>query len=163
MFDRQLLALAEAILAEAKAQDIKIALAESCTGGLIAACLTEIPGSSAAFDRGFVTYSNDAKMDMLGVPKSILNEFGAVSEPCARAMAAGVLDNAPEAGLALSVTGIAGPGGGSAGKPVGLVHFGYVRRGQRVLHDVMQFGDPGRGEIRSLATAHALGLLHRML
>jgi nicotinamide-nucleotide amidase len=163
MFDPSLLRLAEAILADAKEQGLKIAVAESCTGGQVAAYFTEIPGSSAVFDRGFVTYSNDAKMDMLGVPKAILNEFGAVSEPCARAMAAGVLDNAPEADLAVSITGVAGPGGGSDAKPVGLVHFGCVRRGRPVQHDSMLFGDPGRAEIRRLAVAHALGMLHRAL
>ena len=125
-----LIRLAELILADARL-GLKIATAESCTGGLLAAYFTEVPGSSLAFDRGFVTYSNEAKIEMLGVPRgSILRDHGAVSEPCARTMAAGALDHAPDAqDLAVAVTGIAGPGGGSLEKPVGLVHFGAIRRG----------------------------------
>lgn len=159
MFDPSLLKLAEVLLADCRAERLKIAVAESCTGGLVAGHLTEIAGSSAVFDRGFVTYSNEAKMDLLGVPRAIIEAHGAVSEPCARAMAAGVLDNAPEAHLSVAVTGIAGPGGGSAEKPVGLVHFAALRRGQRVQHDRVLYGDLGRHQIRQRAVEHALRML----
>ena len=159
MFDPSLLKLAEVLLADCRAQNIKIAVAESCTGGWLSAHLTEIAGSSAVFDRGFVTYSNEAKMDMLGVPSAILNQFGAVSEPCARAMAAGVLDHAPEANLSAAITGIAGPGGGSADKPVGLVHLAVQRRGSNVIHQSARYGDLGRQAIRMAAVKTALEMM----
>ena len=159
MFDPALLKLAEVLLADCRAQNIKIAVAESCTGGWLSAHLTEISGSSAVFDRGFVTYSNEAKMDMLGVPSAILAQFGAVSEPCARAMAAGVLDNAPEAQLSAAITGIAGPGGGSIEKPVGLVHLAVLRRGHGVVHQAMLYGDLGRQAIRLAAVRTALEMM----
>ena len=159
MFDPALLKLAEVLLADCRAQNIKIAVAESCTGGWLSAHLTEIAGSSAVFDRGFVTYSNEAKMDMLGVPSAILAQFGAVSEPSARAMAAGVLDNAPEAGLSAAITGIAGPGGGSIEKPVGLVHLAVLRRGHGVVHYAARYGDLGRQAIRLAAVKTALEMM----
>jgi nicotinamide-nucleotide amidase len=159
MFDASLLKLAEVLLAECRARNIKIAVAESCTGGWLSAHLTEIAGSSAVFDRGFVTYSNEAKIDMLGVPSAILTQFGAVSEPCARAMAAGVLDNAPEADLSAAITGIAGPGGGSAEKPVGLVHLAIQRRGKSVVHLAARYGDLGRQGIRMAAVSTALEMM----
>ncbi len=114
---------AEALLNACKERGIMIATAESCTGGLIAGCLTEVAGSSAVVDRGFVTYSNQAKSDMLGVPMDMIDSHGAVSENVAKAMAVGALAKS-KAMLTISVTGVAGPGGGSAEKPVGLVHFG---------------------------------------
>ena len=163
MLDPDLVRLAEVVLAEAREQNLKIATAESCTGGLLAAHFTEVPGSSLVFERGFVTYSNDAKMDMLGVPKAILREHGAVSEPCVRAMAAGALDNAPDAHLAAAITGIAGPGGGAPDKPVGLVHFAVIRRGGRVVHEAVRFGDLGRAAVRQRSVAQALAMLRDLV
>ncbi len=134
-----------------------LATAESCTGGLVAALLTEIPGSSTMFDRGFVTYSNEAKQAMLGVPAELLARYGAVSEACARAMAEGAVANS-SATMAVSITGIAGPGGGSDDKPVGLVHFGCSRRGGATTHTGRRFGDIGRQAVRLAAVAEALRL-----
>jgi len=128
MFPASLLDRAAALEALCRGRGLKLAAAESCTGGLIAALLTEIPGSSAAFDRGFVVYSNAAKRDMIGVPEDVLATHGAVSEATARAMALGVLGHSL-ADIAVSVTGIAGPDGGSAAKPVGLVYLACARRG----------------------------------
>src|SRR5690606_23911427 len=126
-------------------QGLTIATAESCTGGLIIGTLTEIAGSSAAVDRGFITYSNQAKTDLLGVPAELIAQVGAVSREVAIAMAEGALARSP-ADLAVAVTGIAGPGGGSTDKPVGLVHFGAARRGQPTRHEERRFGDVGRSE-----------------
>ena len=123
MFDERLLREAESLLEACRTRGLKLATAESCTGGLIAALLTEIPGSSDVVERGFVTYSNEAKSEELGVPADLIAAHGAVSEPVARAMAEGALAHS-HADLAVSVTGVAGPGGGSAAKPVGLVHLG---------------------------------------
>ncbi len=148
---------AEAVLQSAMAAGLRIATAESCTGGLIAACLTERPGASKVFDRGFVTYSNESKHELLGVSERDLRDYGAVSEPVASAMAQGALVNSP-ADIAVAVTGIAGPGGGSAEKPVGLVYIAGVRRGgaARVEHHVF----PGhRAAIRLATVAAALSLL----
>ncbi|MEM6383551.1 MAG: CinA family protein [Pseudomonadota bacterium] len=153
----ELLERAEALLNLAQANDRMIATAESCTGGLIAATLTEIAGSSAVVDRGFVTYSNEAKQDMLGVPITLIASHGAVSEPVARAMADGALARS-EADLAISVTGVAGPSGGSPDKPVGTVHFGLARRGGLTLHDHKVFDD-ARAHVRTLTVAHALTML----
>ncbi len=141
----------------ASERGILIATAESCTGGLIAAALTEVAGSSAAFDRGFVTYSNEAKVDMLGVERDMLAKHGAVSEAVARGMALGALDRS-RARLAVSVTGIAGPGGGSDQKPVGMVCFGFAQEG-RAETVTLQFGALGRAEIRRESVAFALGEL----
>ena len=126
--------LAENIINKAQQKKVTISLAESCTGGMIAAALTDISGSSAVLDRGFVTYSNQAKIDILGVSNTTLELYGAVSEQTARAMVVGTLIAAPMAGLVLSVTGIAGPDGGSRDKPVGLVHFSCQRRGMPQIH-----------------------------
>ncbi len=134
-----------------------LATAESCTGGLVAALLTEVAGSSAVFDRGFVTYSNDAKMGLLGVSDALLREHGAVSEPCARAMAEAAVDRSA-ATVAVSITGIAGPGGGSDDKPVGLVHFARSTRGGPTVHRACRFGALGRGEIRLASVSEALRL-----
>lgn len=148
---------ATAVLDAARARRLTLATAESCTGGMIAAALTAIPGSSDVVDRGFVTYSNQAKIDLLGVPPGMLAQYGAVSEPVARAMAEGAVENAP-VDVAVAVTGIAGPGGGSPGKPVGLVHMAVARRGAATLHARHQFqGD--REAVRQAATAAALALL----
>lgn len=160
-FSPELLDKAGRLHAACRAAGLKIAVAESCTGGLLAGLLTELPGSSDNFDRSFVTYSNEAKHDLLGVPRDMLADYGAVSEPVARAMAEGCL-NVAGAGIAVSVTGIAGPGGGSAMKPVGLVHFGGARRGRAVVHEVRAFGDLGRTEIRLKAVDTAMELLLRL-
>ncbi|KAF0118616.1 MAG: cinA [Rhodospirillaceae bacterium] len=137
---------------------VRVATAESCTGGLIGAVLTEIPGASAVIDRGFITYSNDAKIALLDVPVDLLDTCGAVSEPVARAMAEGVLVRCPAVHLAIGVTGIAGPDGGSPTRPVGLVHIAVARRGGSTLHQKAVF--PGeRTAVRLATVAAALALL----
>jgi nicotinamide-nucleotide amidase len=153
-----LLAPAAALVARAKAAGLMIATAESCTGGLIAGVLTEIAGSSAVVDRGFVTYSNEAKADLLGVDAALIARLGAVSREVAVAMAEGAIARS-RADLAVAVTGIAGPGGGSADKPVGLVHFGALRRGGTVVHVERRFGDLGRSPVRLATVTQALDLL----
>ncbi len=162
VFDARLLDLAAQALDRARGHEIRIATAESCTGGLIAALLTEIPGSSDAFDRGFVTYSNAAKTDMLGVPAELIITFGAVSEPVARRMAEGAVEHS-QAEAAVAVTGIAGPGGGTAEKPVGLVHIAAARKDASTLHEKHLFGDMGRSAIRMASVEAALLLLLRLL
>jgi nicotinamide-nucleotide amidase len=156
-FDPALEARAAALLAHLRARGLTVATAESCTGGLVAAALTAIPGSSDVVDRGFVTYSNDAKVAMLGVPAALIATHGAVSEPVARAMAEGAI-RASMAGVAVSLTGVAGPGGGSAAKPVGLVHLAAARRGGPTLHLERRYGDLGRAAIRDAAVRDALDL-----
>jgi len=148
-------ALARAVLAACQARGIMLATAESCTGGMITAALTNIAGSSAVVDRGFVTYSNAAKVEMLGVRQATLDEYGAVSEETAREMAAGALARS-RAGIALSVTGIAGPDGGSADKPVGLVWFGLAMAGRPVAAEKVVFDNLGRDHIRRETVRHAL-------
>ncbi|WP_029057061.1 CinA family protein [Stappia stellulata] len=138
-----------------------IATAESCTGGLIAALLTEIPGSSAVLERGFVTYSNAAKTDLLGIAETLIGEHGAVSREVALAMASGAL-KASNADVAVSVTGVAGPGGGSGQKPVGLVHFGFAARGRATVHAERRFGDLSRSAIRLASVAVALEGLSKL-
>lgn len=151
--------LARKVLAACRTRGIMLATAESCTGGLIAGALTEIAGSSDVVDRGFVTYSNEAKMEMLGVLPATLEGHGAVSRETALEMATGALARS-RAGIALSVTGIAGPGGGSQQKPVGLVWFGLAVAGQPARAECRQFDDKGRDFIRreTVKTALALGL-----
>jgi nicotinamide-nucleotide amidase len=139
-----------------------IATAESCTGGLVAALLTEIPGSSAVLEAGFVTYSNKAKTAMLGVPQDLLEAYGAVSEPVARAMAEGALARSG-ADAAVAITGIAGPGGATATKPVGLVHLGLAVRGGATRHLERRYGDLGRPVVRARSVEDALGLLEQAL
>jgi nicotinamide-nucleotide amidase len=156
--DRQIQDAATALLDLCKAKKLMVATAESCTGGLVAGALTDIAGSSAVVERGFVTYTNEAKEQMLGVPHETLVTHGAVSRKAAEAMANGVLAHAP-ADLAVAVTGIAGPGGGSAAKPIGLVHFAAVARGGRLIHRERRFGDVGRAEVRRLAVLEALAML----
>ena len=162
MFSADLLARAEKLLADARARGLKIATAESCTGGLVAGLLTEIPGSSDVFERGFVTYSNRAKEDMLGVPGAMLRQHGAVSEPVARAMAEGAIRNST-AQLSLAVTGIAGPGGGTEEKPVGLVHIAAGRAGEATLHRECRFGDIGRNEVRLKSVETAIEMLQSLV
>ena len=157
MFDHELRAAAEHVLVACRSRKLKVVTAESCTGGLVAAALTAIAGSSDVVERGFVTYANEAKREMLGVSWDALMGHGAVSEPVARAMAAGALARS-RADLAVSVTGVAGPGGGSAEKPVGLVHFGAVGpHGE--IHAMHRFGDIGREQVRLASVRVALGLL----
>ena len=155
----ELLAQARALLDLCRAKKLMIATAESCTGGLVAATLTEIPGSSDVVERGFVTYSNAAKETMLGVPSATLERFGAVSREIAEAMAQGALAHSP-ADLAVSITGIAGPGGGTPDKPVGLVHFAAAARGGRLMHQECRFGDIGRAQVRLVSVRQALAMLH---
>ncbi|MFZ2030039.1 MAG: CinA family protein [Vitreimonas sp.] len=150
------------LLARCKTEKLTIATAESCTGGLIAAALTAIPGSSAVVDRGFVTYSDEAKTEMLGVPADLITRRGAVSADVARAMAEGALKHS-KADLAVAVTGIAGPDGGTPDKPVGLVHIAAARRGGARLHEEMRYGDIGRDNVRNETVASALALLARLL
>ncbi len=153
---------AAALLDKCRARGVKIATAESCTGGMVAALLTSIAGSSDVFDCGFVTYSNEAKIGMLGVSPEIIAEFGAVSRECALAMAHGAILKSA-ATLAVSITGIAGPGGGSAAKPVGLVHFACARRNGATLHREERFGDIGRDGVRKASVEVALDLLEAQL
>src|SRR5260370_18915101 len=149
---------AAALIARARAAGQMIATAESCTGGLIAGLLTEIPGSSAVLERGFVAYSNAAKLDLLGVSAETIAIHGAVSEATARAMAEGALARS-RADIAVSVTGVAGPDGGTPSKPVGLVHFACARRGAATIPREERFGDVGRGAVRLAAVEAGLELL----
>ena len=158
MFPPDLTTRAAALLEQCRAAGLKIATAESCTGGLIAGLLTEIPGSSAVVERGFVVYSNDAKEGLLDVPAATIRSHGAVSEATARAMAEGAL-RASLADIAVSVTGVAGPDGGTAEKPVGLVWFACARAGAATAAREMRFGDIGRGEVRLASVGVALGML----
>jgi nicotinamide-nucleotide amidase len=178
MFDAELCDRAAKLIVLCRARGLRIASAESCTGGLVAGLITSIAGSSDVFERGFVTYSNAAKAENLGVDAALIDRFGAVSAEVAQAMAVGLLQRSP-ADVGVSITGIAGPGGGSAEKPVGLVHFGCARRGgssfeSRVISSrpnessrsesalalvEKRFGDLGRTEVRLAAVATALDLL----
>lgn len=154
--------LAERVVLENKAAGRSVALAESCTGGLVSAAITEIPGSSAVLGSGYVTYSNDAKIKMLGVNEDILDTFGAVSVAVAWAMAQGALKKSG-ADIAVAISGVAGPDGGTEKKPVGTVVFAVAEKDKDpndMIADRMDFGsDKSRAEIRTLATLHALGLL----
>lgn len=158
MFPADIDALARRVLDAARQTGLQLVTAESCTGGLVAAALTEVPGSSDVIDRGFVTYSNAAKASVLGVSPELIARVGAVSEPVAVAMADGALA-ASGVGASVSVTGIAGPGGGSADKPVGLVHFGCAMTGRPTVAHVQRFGDLGRSEVRLASVRMALALL----
>ena len=160
MFPDDLTEEAVALLDICRKQGLMIASAESCTGGLIAACLTEIAGSSDVFDCGFVTYSNGAKQAMLGVNAATLEKFGAVSRETAMEMALGALLNS-RAGLSVAVTGIAGPGGGSAAKPVGLVHAAVCRSGAEPFHQEFLFNGRSREQVRMATLRAALAMLTR--
>jgi nicotinamide-nucleotide amidase len=153
--------LARRVLDACRARGLKVVTAESCTGGLVAGALTEIAGSSDVVDRGFVTYSNAAKLVMLGVPTATLEKHGAVSRETAQAMARGALAHSA-ANLSVAITGIAGPGGGSADKPVGLVHFATAARDGRLVHREKRFGDIGRREVRLRSVVVALEMLEQL-
>lgn len=158
MSPQDIQASAAAVIEAARTAGIMVATAESCTGGLVSAALTSVAGSSAVLDRGFVTYSNEAKQQMLGVPDDMLARFGAVSDPVARAMASGAVEQS-RAMAAVSVTGVAGPGGGSTEKPVGLVHFAAVGPNGHAVHQEHRFGDIGRDAVRQESVRVALALL----
>ncbi|MGD1035682.1 MAG: CinA family protein [Roseiarcus sp.] len=158
MFPSLLVDRAAALIGRCRALGLKLATAESCTGGLLSALLTEIPGSSAVFERGFVVYSNEAKQETLGVSPEVLSAHGAVSEATARAMALGALAHSG-AEIALSVTGIAGPNGGTVEKPVGLVHFACGRRGRPTFALERRFGALSRSAIRLASVETALELI----
>ncbi|MCX7321755.1 MAG: CinA family protein [Hyphomicrobiales bacterium] len=151
-------ALSRALLDLCRSRKLTVATAESCTGGLVAGALTEIPGSSDVIDRGFVTYSNDAKRKMLGVKATTLESFGAVSKETAIQMAVGALEEA-DVDLAVSITGIAGPGGATPGKPVGLVHFAVAARDGRIVNRECRFGAIGRSAVRQRSVLEALRML----
>ncbi len=153
---------AQALLADTKSRGLLIATAESCTGGLIAASLAAIPGASASLERGFVTYSNEAKTEMLGVPADLIQRLGAVSRDVAIAMAEGAIAKS-RADISVAVTGIAGPDGGSAEKPVGLVHLAASRRNGATIHEEKRFGDLGRHEIQLATVLAAFDLLKRVM
>ena len=161
MFSPALLSLAKTVLDEARAKNLRIACAESCTGGLVAGLLSEIPGASDVLERGFVTYSNEAKEEMLGVPHALIAEHGAVSAQVARAMAEGAVAHS-HAQLALAVTGIAGPGGGTKLKPVGLVYIAAHRDGRTTQYEEHRFGDIGRTNVRLKSVEAALLLLRKL-
>jgi nicotinamide-nucleotide amidase len=158
MFPLEITMLAQLVLDECRERHVRIVTAESCTGGLVAGVLTEIAGSSDVVDRGFVTYSNRAKSSVLGVPGDLIADMGAVSEPVARMMAEGAL-NASDAHIAVAITGVAGPGGGTPMKPVGLVHFATARANGPILHRRELFGDLGRSEIRMQSVRMALEMI----
>ena len=157
-----LIAEAAALLDACRARRLKLATAESCTGGLIAAILTEVPGSSDVFERGFVTYSNEAKTEELGVCAELIARHGAVSKEVALAMSEGALRHS-RADVAVVVTGVAGPGGGTQAKPVGLVHLAVARRGGLAVHEEVRLGDIGRHAIRMATVAEAFGMVRAEL
>ena len=158
MFDGEILGLAEVVLDACQARGLHVATAEACTGGLVAAALTAIAGSSDVVERGFVTYSNEAKAELLGVRPATIAAYGAVSAETAAAMAKGALQHSL-ADIAVAITGIAGPGGGSKQKPIGLVHFAAERRNGRRVARVKRYGNIGRSQVRKRSVAEALRLL----
>jgi nicotinamide-nucleotide amidase len=162
MFEADLTTLAANILDRARASGAKIVTAESCTGGLVAACLTEVPGSSDVVERAFVVYSNVAKIELLGVPAEMIAKHGAVSSEVAKAMVEGAIAKS-YASLAVSITGIAGPSGGTAEKPVGRVYFGYMRAGNDPIVERHDFGSIGRSKVRLNSVRVALRLLLKLL
>jgi len=162
MISVELFEAASEVLGLCGGRGLTLATAESCTGGLIATALTATPGSSKVLDRGYVTYSNAAKVADLGVPADLIRQKGAVSEEVARAMAEGAIE-AADVDLALSVTGIAGPDGGTPQKPVGLVHIAVAHRGGKSLHRECRYGNIGRGEVRRLSALAALALMKELI
>lgn len=162
MIDKETAEAALRVFDLCREQKLTLATAESCTGGLVAGAITDIPGSSDVFDRGFVTYSNSAKQLLLGVSKDLLDQHGAVSAECAKAMALGAL-NAAKTSIAVSITGIAGPGGGSPQKPVGLVFMACANREGKFHARECRFGDLGRSEVRRRSVIAAFALIEEML
>ena len=162
MFPKDLTEQASALLQSCRKAGVTVATAESCTGGLIAGCLTEIAGSSDVVDRAFVTYSNEAKNVMLDVPMRLIERHGAVSESVARTMAEGALAHS-FAVLSVAVTGVAGPGGGTAEKPIGLVHLACAKRGGETRHREERYGDLGRSAIREATIRTAMEMLMEQL
>jgi nicotinamide-nucleotide amidase len=161
MFDDEITTAVNRLLERCKAKKLTVATAESCTGGLVAAAISEIAGSSAVLDRGFVTYSNEAKQQMLGVTPATIDVYGAVSTECAAEMAKGALAHA-QVDLAVSITGIAGPTGAVPGKPIGLVYFcAASRSGRTIAHD-RKFGDIGRCQVRRASVLQALAMLQEL-
>jgi nicotinamide-nucleotide amidase len=158
---RDILGLAAELLGACRERGELIVTAESCTGGLLAATLTAIPGASDVFERGFITYSNASKSELLGVPFWLIERHGAVSEDVARAMAGGALTHS-QANLAVAITGIAGPDGGTPEKPVGLVYFAVGRRDGPLSSEAVAFGDLGRNVVQRLSVAHALTMLRAL-
>ena len=159
---KDILALAVDLLSACRERGELITSAESCTGGLLAATMTAIAGSSDWFERGFVTYSNASKSEMLGVPYWLIERHGAVSEDVARAMAGGALTHS-QANIAVAITGIAGPDGGTAEKPVGLVYFAAGRRDGPIASEGVMFGDLGRTEVQRRSVVHAMKMLRALL
>jgi len=159
MLDDDIVDAARRLLDICKRKKLTLATAESCTAGLVAATLADVPGISSMLDRGFITYSNEAKQDMLGVSPATLAAHGAVSRETAEAMARGALANAP-VDLTVAVTGIAGPDGGTPEKPVGLVHFAAASRSGRLVHAERRFGNIGRAEVRKQSVLQAFRMLH---
>jgi nicotinamide-nucleotide amidase len=158
MFDEEIIKAVVALLEVCKAKKLTVTTAESCTGGLVAAAISEISGSSLVLDRGFVTYSNEAKQQMLGVTPATIDVQGAVSTECAEEMAKGALAHA-QVDLAVSITGIAGPTGAVPGKPIGLVYFCAASRSGRVIAHDRKFGDIGRDKVRRASVLQALAML----
>jgi nicotinamide-nucleotide amidase len=162
MFPDRVLVLAAALIEEARGKRLKVATAESCTGGLIAGAITEVAGASDVLDRGFIVYSNNAKTKLLTVRAALIMRYGAVSEEVARAMAEGALKNSA-ADISVSCTGIAGPSGGTQTKPIGLVHLAAARLNQTTLAEECRFGDIGRAEVRMRSVEAGLKLLLQIL
>ena len=162
MFPDRIRNLALLIMDEAMERRVRIVTAESCTGGLIAGLFTEFAGSSKVLERGFVTYSNESKAEILGVAGDVLADYGAVSEPVARLMAEGAMEQS-RANLAIAVTGIAGPGGGTPMKPVGTVHLACARENKAMIHEMLTLGDIGRHEIRMATVEAALNLIRAQI
>jgi len=162
VISNELFEAASEVLGLCGGRGLTLATAESCTGGLIAAALTATPGSSRVLDRGYVTYSDASKAAELGVPSDLIKKQGAVSEEVARAMAVGAIE-AAGVDLALSVTGIAGPDGGTPQKPVGLVHIAVAHRAGKILHRECRYGNIGRGEVRRLSALAALALMKELI
>ena len=161
MLDDDIIEAAKQLLAICKRKNLLVATAESCTAGLVAGTLTEIPGVSSILDRGYITYSNQSKHEMLGVPEAVLERHGAVSRETAEAMVRGVLGHS-RVHLAVSVTGVAGPDGGTKEKPVGLVHFAAATRSGKLVHAEKRYGDVGRSRIRKESVLQAFRMLHKL-
>ncbi|HEY2758151.1 MAG TPA: CinA family protein [Pseudolabrys sp.] len=161
MIDKEIIDASVHLLDLCKEKKLTVATAESCTGGLVAGALSEISGSSAVLDRGFVTYSNEAKQQMLGVTPSTIDVYGAVSKECAEEMAKGALAHA-QVDLAVSITGIAGPTGATPGKPIGLVYFCAASRSGRLIAHDRKYGDIGRSNVRRASVIQALAMLQEL-